>query len=62
MANEYIRLVKCPICGKKFVPAAQHIYKANSRVVCSWGCQRAVEKKREEEKEKRKKRKAVDNA
>ena len=27
MSNEFIHLLDCPICGKRFVPAAQHIYK-----------------------------------
>ena len=55
MSNEYYglvgRLLKCPVCGKKFIPASQHIYKKKtryqkdykSRYVCSWGCQRKSE-------------------
>ena len=34
--------LKCPICGKKFVPAPEHIYRDkrvwNGRFVCSYGC------------------------
>ena len=59
MSNEFIRLLDCPICGKRFVPAAQHIYKVDSQCVCSWGCQRKIEKKREAKREAQKrKRKA----
>lgn len=46
MSNEFIRLETCPICGKTFVPAAQHIYRVNGRLVCTWGCQRKVEKEK----------------
>lgn len=28
----------CPICGKLFIPAPQHIYKENGKVYCSWTC------------------------
>ena len=48
------RLYKCPVCGKKFIPAAQHVYKVDNRFVCSWGCQRKAEKEKEEKKKKRK--------
>ena len=34
----------CPICGKKFVPAPFHIYRAKARLVCSWACVRKFEK------------------
>ena len=37
---------KCPICGKDFHPAPQHIYKiSGNKVVCSYTCMRAWEKK-----------------
>lgn len=30
---------KCPVCGKKFLPAPLHAYKINDRrLVCSWSC------------------------
>lgn len=32
---------KCPVCGEKFIPAPQHVYKerhAPYRLVCSWSC------------------------
>ena len=34
MLNEII----CPQCGKKFIRAAQHIYKDRGRTYCSWAC------------------------
>lgn len=36
---------KCPICGKIFLAAPFHIYKAKNKLVCSWGCVRKYEKK-----------------
>ena len=47
MSNDYDDLDVCPVCGKRFIPAAFHIYKAGGTFVCSWGCQRKVEKERE---------------
>lgn len=42
---------KCPICGKSFVPAPYHIYKASikGRVknLCGWNCLRKLERERE---------------
>ena len=32
---------KCKVCGKEFIPAAQHVYKdrrAPYPLVCSWSC------------------------
>lgn len=31
---------KCPVCGKNFIPAGQHIYKdaRNGSLVCTWTC------------------------
>lgn len=34
MLNEII----CPQCGKRFIPAAQHIYRDRGRTFCSWTC------------------------
>ena len=30
----------CPICGKNFIPAGQHMYRdaRNDNLVCSWTC------------------------
>lgn len=31
----------CPVCGKTFVPAAQHVYmdkRSRGKKVCSWHC------------------------
>lgn len=33
--------VVCPVCGKVFIPAVQHIYRDKRtpyKRVCSWGC------------------------
>ena len=33
--------ITCPVCGKLFIPAAQHIYRdkgATKKRVCSWKC------------------------
>lgn len=57
MADAYFESLKrteeCPICGKKFVPAAQHMWKIGGwgnisgerrEVVCSYSCMRKWEK------------------
>ena len=59
MSNEFIRIVTCPVCGKQFVPAAQHVYRVNDNLVCSWGCQRKVEKEQEERKKLRARKRKV---
>lgn len=46
MMHQEGRERKCPICGKNFIAAPFHIYRANSRLVCSWGCVRTYEKKK----------------
>lgn len=28
----------CQVCGKRFIPAGQHIYKVNGKYVCSDTC------------------------
>ena len=30
--------LKCPLCGKNFIPAPQHIYRYEGEVFCSWTC------------------------
>jgi hypothetical protein len=32
--------IKCPVCGKMFIPAPKHVYKDRNRKirVCSWKC------------------------
>ncbi len=44
-----LKLLKCPICGKKFIPAPYHAYRIggceSTRVVCSYTCMRVWEKK-----------------
>ena len=41
--------VKCPVCGKTFVPAPYHVYKeagrAKTRKVCSYSCMLKAERK-----------------
>ena len=34
MLEEYF----CPVCGKRFIPAPQHIYKDKGKIYCSWTC------------------------
>lgn len=43
----------CPVCGKVFIPASQHVYSAKipkkngyikKVILCSWSCVRAHEK------------------
>lgn len=53
MKKDFMCIVTCPICGKRFIPAAQHLYRANNELVCSWGCQRKVEKEKEAVKKER---------
>ena len=46
--------VKCPICGKSFVPAPYHVYKmfikGSYRYLCSWSCYRKAEREKENKK------------
>ena len=37
---------KCPICGKKYIPAALHIYKVKGVLVCSYTCQQKGNKEK----------------
>lgn len=30
--------VKCPKCGKNFIPAPYHAYKEGEKLFCSWTC------------------------
>lgn len=47
--NTALRMPSCPICGKNFIPAPEHIYKIREKgtykLVCSWGCVRKHEKR-----------------
>lgn len=53
-----MEVLRCPICGKEFIPAPENIYKvimgARTEHFCSWGCYRIVQKQREAEKKARK--------
>ncbi len=37
--------VKCPVCGKEFIPAPQHVYKlikgSKKQFVCTYKCMQA---------------------
>ena len=39
----------CPICGRNFIPAPEHVYKVLGKKVCTWTCmlkgEREIEKK-----------------
>lgn len=47
-------LTMCPVCGKNFLPAAQHGWKigegSKERLVCTYSCQRKYEKASEKKK------------
>ena len=42
MYTAQLKELKCPICGKIFVPAPEHVYRDkrswHGRFVCSYGC------------------------
>lgn len=54
--SEVFGLETCPVCGKGFTPAPQHVYKvrikSSDRHVCSWSCVRTWEKKHEAKRKK----------
>ncbi len=41
--SEKLQLITC-LCGKKFYPAPEHVYKIRGKKVCSWTCMRKAEK------------------
>lgn len=49
---------ECPICGKKFIPEVDHVYKDKSdpdrRLVCTYSCMRESERRAEERRAKTK--------
>ena len=47
-----MNLHTCPVCGKKFLPAPEHIYKTcpSGRFVCGWNCLVKYRKKKERKK------------
>ena len=47
-------MIKCPVCGKEFLPAPQHVYKlaGGKRLVCSYSCELRSMREREEKKKK----------
>ncbi len=38
MTKHTLTDMRCPVCGRNFVPAALHIYTKDSKTFCSWGC------------------------
>lgn len=58
-----LELFKCPICGKGFIPAPLHIFKATIKgrvkYLCGWNCLRELERKKDAKK-KRKEAKDAD--
>ena len=44
---------KCPVCGKIFVPAPEHVYIEDKKGFCKWSCLCDYRKKKEATKEKR---------
>ena len=52
MSRDSITEIKCPICGKSFIPAPMHGWKYTRRsknnyrdvLVCSYHCMRAAER------------------
>ena len=43
-------MVKCPVCGKLFLPAAEHVYKKEGYrggLVCTYSCMRKDQKAKE---------------
>lgn len=43
----------CPICGKNFVLAPEHMYRDGTKKVCGWNCQCEAERRKEAKKAKR---------
>lgn len=50
----YLQERSCPVCGKNFIPAPEHIYRDGTSKVCSWSCQLKAERRHEAEKDQRK--------
>jgi hypothetical protein len=34
----FIRTVKCAKCGREFIPAPQHVFRAEWKWYCKWTC------------------------
>lgn len=45
---QVFEIYSCPVCGKNFIPAPEHVYRIrknkNYVLVCSWRCVRSHEK------------------
>lgn len=44
----------CKVCGKEFLPAAEHMWRVGKQVVCSYSCMRKRKREIEEKKAKAK--------
>lgn len=44
----YLLERKCPICGKNFIPAPEHIYRYRKQLFCKWTCYRSFLRQNEE--------------
>ena len=49
MMKERVEMVEktCPVCGKNFIPAIQHIYRVKGKLVCTWTCMLKAEGEQE---------------
>lgn len=64
MSGYHWEMRKCPVCGKKFLPAGQHGYKIGNaetteKLVCTYTCMRKWEREQEEKSKKKHKGKPV---
>ena len=50
MNESYIRMVICAKCGREFIPAPLHIFKAGGKYYCKWTCYNHRDDKQKEEK------------
>lgn len=44
MINKAKRITTCPVCGKKFMPVGQHIFKVKHMYTCSYNCREKYRK------------------
>ena len=45
-----IRTHKCPVCGKKFIPAPMHAYKTSAKsnkLLCTYSCMLEYDRRRD---------------
>lgn len=54
--SRYMRV--CPVCGEKFLPAPEHVYKTtpeSQRLVCTYSCMMKYRREAEQKTRRRKK-------